>query len=313
MKKFFVNIVCAFIPNDAVRRRTRKRLVGLRPADIVTAAITDNACRITQQMDALQHSLNDLRDRPQSAPVCCAPDVRPWVNRIIEKKLSTAFMHQKTFLPFKAIHSGQDIVIVATGPSLNDFQPIKNAVYIGVNNAFLYKKLKLDYIFAQDYEAVSKHIDLLDKYRSGKCIKFYGLTTEFGDGFRRVIPESHAIAACAHRYRTDWEDINGFSPDFAYDISTQSLGCFGSIVFPAIQFALWTNPRRIYLVGCDCNNLGHFDNSSSEDLSRLIQPWRKLKDFVSVYYPVTEIISVNPVGLKGMFADLYQKRSCANE
>ncbi len=300
MKKFFVNIICAFIPNDEYRRDVRRRLLGRAhapqaPAGAENKAFVENLTQIKQQLTAIHNTLILL------------PAI---INRNTEKKLSTAMMHQKTFLPFKAIHSGQDIVIVATGPSLKDFKPIKNAVYIGVNNAFLYPGVKLDYLFAQDYLAVSDNIKEMNKYRRGKCKKFYGLTTEFhaADGFRRVIPERDAIAADAYRYRTDWEDLAGFENRLAFDISTQPLGCFGSIVFPAVQFALWTNPKRIYLVGCDCSNLGHFDDTQSEDLTRLIEPWRKLKEFQSVYYPNTEIISVNPVGLAGMFADMYQNK-----
>ena len=34
----------------------------------------------------------------------------------------------------------------------------------------------------------------------------------------------------------------------------------------------------------------------------------EIKKFVETYYPETEIISVNPVGLKGIFKDLYQEK-----
>jgi len=38
-----------------------------------------------------------------------------------------------------------------------------------------------------------------------------------------------------------------------------------------------------------------------------IEGYRKLKTYVARYYPDTEIISVNPVGLRGMFQDVYTK------
>ena len=38
----------------------------------------------------------------------------------------------------------------------------------------------------------------------------------------------------------------------------------------------------------------------------VIKLWLKLKKFAKTYYPDTEIISVNPVGLKGIFKDVYQ-------
>ena len=275
-----VRILCCFVPSRNARHKIRETLLP-HPENTITGKI----------------EINDLMYR-----------MFVFMNRNIEKKISTAVLHQNTFARFKAIHSGQDIVIVATGPSLKKFKPIKNAIYIGVNSAFKYKKIKFDYLFAQDYLGCKDYIDEMDEYTGHHCVKFYGLTTEFDDEWKRVIPESYAIKANALRYRTDWEDVNGpFECKFAYDISTMSLGCFGSIVFPAIQFALWTNPKRIYLVGCDCSNFGHFDETASEDLRRLIDPWKKLKSFAKTYYPETEIISINPVGLRGMFKDLDQK------
>ena len=33
--------------------------------------------------------------------------------------------------------------------------------------------------------------------------------------------------------------------------------------------------------------------------------WSQLKDFAACYYPDVEIISVNPVGLRGIFKDVW--------
>lgn len=70
-------------------------------------------------------------------------------------------------------------------------------------------------------------------------------------------------------------------------------------------------PRRIYIVGTDCSGKGHCEcvksseTSVEVDFSYLIKPWKKLKDFAMDYYPDVEVISVNPVGLKGLFTDYY--------
>ena len=37
----------------------------------------------------------------------------------------------------------------------------------------------------------------------------------------------------------------------------------------------------------------------------IIDGYVRLKEFAEIYYPDVEIISVNPVGLKGLFADIY--------
>ena len=100
---------------------------------------------------------------------------------------------------------------------------------------------------------------------------------------------------------------------YPFDISVQPLTGGGSVAFVAMQFMLWTNPRRIYIVGCDCSANGHFmsenlinNPAAPEYYLSLIEPWKKLKQFADQLYPATEIVSVNPVGLKGLFTDFYQ-------
>ncbi len=232
------------------------------------------------------------------------------INRCQQNNLSTMMLHQKTFNQFKCKYRNQDIVIVATGPSANNYQPIPNAIHIGVNRAFQMNKVDFDYYFIQDFSGKTpEYIDQLDDYNKDSCIKFYGLTNEWIYDSNRTIPETHAVRANALRYRTDWADISGFFSKFAYDISTQPLGCFGSIVFPALQFALWTYPKRIYLVGCDCSLSGYaYDPNDKNYLipNDIIAAYKSFKDFAHKYYPDVEIISINPVGLKGMFKDEYQ-------
>ena len=195
------------------------------------------------------------------------------LNRFNQLNLSTCFMHLQTFPKFKGCNMGQDIVLVASGPTASKYtgnKIIKEAKHIGVNRSFQINnyEIPMDYIFIQDYSGKTKeYIDDLDNYKTGKsCTKFYGLTTEWCYDPERTIPESHAIKAKALRYRTDWICQEGFEPQFTYDISTQPLGCFGSIVFPALQFALWTYPKRIYLVGCDCTTAGYAYNNDKNIL-----------------------------------------------
>lgn len=88
---------------------------------------------------------------------------------------------------------------------------------------------------------------------------------------------------------------------------------FHSIIFPAIHFALYTRPKKILLIGCDCADKSHFDGSGlyskNFGVSSIAPAWqngyKEVKKFAERYYPDTEIISVNPVGLKGMFHDVY--------
>ncbi len=232
------------------------------------------------------------------------------MNRAVQTTISTAMLHQKSFLKFKNCHVNEEIVIVASGPTAKYYtNPIKNAVHIGVNRSFQLESVDLDYIFVQDYSGPTKtYIEDLIAYKPQSCQKFFGLTTEYENQWERVIPESLAIRANALRYRTDWIKLPGFQSKFAYDISAQPLGCFGTVVFPALQFALWTNPKKIYLVGCDCTTSGYFNsNIASPEFNpeKIQKTYQMFKNFAKVYYPEIEIVSINPVGLKGVFEDIY--------
>lgn len=230
------------------------------------------------------------------------------LNRLMQRNLSTFALHQQTFPQFRNIHLDRDIVILASGVSASKYKiPIKDAIHIGVNRSFQLG-IPLDYVFIQDYSgATPQYIDELNEY---PCQKFYGLTNEFEYNPERTIPDIHAIIGNALRYRTDWDEIcwdGGFTNEFAYDLSVQPLGCFGSVVFPALQFALWTHPQRIYLVGCDCTNSGYAYNKNNKNflcVDKIIKTYSKFKEFAHKYYPDIEIISINPVGLKGMFKDI---------
>ena len=238
------------------------------------------------------------------------------LNRINQINLSTYHLHSQTFPPFKAIHQGANIYLVASGVSaqlvVNNKGILEDpeGIYIGVNRAFQIGNyaFPFNYVFIQDYSGkTQEYIDDLDNYRPYECQKFYGLTTEWSYDPERTIPESHAIKANALRYRTDWAQIDGFEPQFAYDLATQPLGCFGSIVFPALQFALWTYPSKIFLIGCDCTTSGYaYDPNDKNFLvpDRIIAAYKKFKAFARKYYPDVEIISINPVGLKGVFKDV---------
>ena len=224
----------------------------------------------------------------------------------IDLNNSVFITHQKTFLPYKNIFDGREIVILATGPSLNQYVPIPNVIHIGVNNAYKFNKVNLDFLFIQDISGLKEEISNINHYGQGRCQKFYGdvLSME-----TCAIPESYLIKYGAKRYYT-----GGMHSPFIRDISSCLLPDFGSVIFSALAFALYTNPKRIYLVGCDCSDTGYFDDNKNSissslkgDLPNILQGWQNFKTFANHLYPNTEIISVNPVGLKGVFQDIEVK------
>lgn len=231
----------------------------------------------------------------------------------IQQHLSTFALHQKTFPPFKNKYVGRDVVIVATGPSFADYKPIPNAIHIGLNRAFQQEKVPLDYFFLLDGGSAFTREEMhqMNTYRGDLCQKFYGnMPTEMPNN-DRYISEYDAFEAKALRFDVDcWPTARGKFTALTYDLSTQPLGLECSTVFAPIQFALWTNPRRLFLVGCDCSHGGHFYATTKNNelcIDKIYEGYLSLKKFAARYYPQTEIISVNPVGLKGLFKDWYQK------
>ena len=223
---------------------------------------------------------------------------------------TVANIHKKTFGEYKNRFYGKDIAIIATGPSLNNYKNIENTINIGVNKSFLKDNINLDFLFAQDYYAIKDYIDLISNPKYQNIQKFYGSVSNRPYGLKEIdssiliIPESLRLRHNAKKYflYSKWP---AYPIAFNPDIDTTFLTDGRSVVFSAMQFALFTNPKRIYLIGCDCTS-GYFDNTVGADASILIEGWKQLKKFADTYYPETEIISVNPKGLKGIFKDLYQ-------
>ncbi|OCG54684.1 hypothetical protein A9G36_07555 [Gilliamella sp. Choc6-1] len=209
--------------------------------------------------------------------------------------------HMESFAGFKNKFTGQDIVILCTGPTLAKYQPIENTINIGVNRAFRRGDISLDFIFIQDITGLKNDIDAINNYNPETCQKFYGSSITFGAS----IPEKDLIKANAKRYY-----VGSFFTDFFPDITSSVFPEYGSVVFSALAFALYTHPKRIYLVGCDVCQNGYFDNDDqnafSSNIDSLLNGWHVFKKFKDQFYPDIEIVSINPIGLKGVFEDVYQ-------
>lgn len=217
-------------------------------------------------------------------------------------------LHQTTFLPYKQVHEGKEVVLVATGPTALQYKPIKDAIHIGVNGATKLAQCKLDYLFVQDFASDKDMNALADNYNKESCKKFYGihpsgLAKRLYPQIKRI-PQTSFMTTNAAGYIIEEITKN----NWAFDPSREPLGNFESTVFSALQFILYTHPKRIYLVGCDCSDGYFYQDTRTFYLGDLVfQSWKSFKKFAYETYPDVEIISINPVRLRGMFKDLYQK------
>lgn len=274
MKKFLVNILCAFVPSRWKRHELRKRLITRDKFELLHEELAALAALIKTQS-----------------------------------------VHKDTFGPYKGIHSGKEVAIVATGPTLYDYSPIEGAIHIGVNAAFKWRKAKLDYLFLQDavYIGMDRNnrtcgfsIDDVNRYEESGCVKFYGIAQRMLMKKTPTIriPFADLIASGAKPYIM--EDPERHS--IAYDLSCEPMGTYSSVAFAALQFALYTNAKRIYLVGTDCGGT-YFYKSNKKDMDfgtsfDMINDWKLFRDHIAMWYPEIEVVSVNPRGLRGLFKDM---------
>ena len=91
------------------------------------------------------------------------------------------------------------------------------------------------------------------------------------------------------------------------NLENHPLANFESVSFPALHFAFYTCLKRIYFVGLDTSSGHFFDKSGSYEVNSMEEGCHLLENFAQLYYSDVEVISVNPVGLKGLFTDVYTK------
>lgn len=210
-------------------------------------------------------------------------------------------VNEETFKKYKNCNYGKEIAIVAPGPTLNKYKPMDKVLHIGLNKATFREDIKFDYVFMQDYMVTKGYIYNLGEERFKNTKKFFGIMSDSTYEGKGTIPESVSINLGAERYSL-LNHLPFFNYIYPRDIAYAPLATSNNVAGSAIQFALYTNPKRIYIVGCDCTS-GYFNQKNSKITKKndYIEAWTQLKHFADIYYPETEIVSVNPVGLKGLF------------
>lgn len=242
--------------------------------------------------------------------------------------------HKKTFGPYKGGFRGRSVVLCGTGPTLARYAMNDHHIHIGLNSIIFKKDMasKLDFYFCQDLPNPS-HVDAgdeehlalvrelekkhLDAIAALHCVRFIG--QQLGEGWRWSPPYEESDWKGYHRYfNSDDEDYH-----FVADIRYAYLYGPHSVAFPALQFALFGQPERIYLVGCDgyvFQQKNYYDQAQSDyanahdrmktkeaELEKtnrsIIEQYEKLKEFVTFSYPSTEIVMVNPQRYRGIFRE----------
>ena len=216
--------------------------------------------------------------------------------------------HKNAFAKYKNYFRGKDVAIIGSGPTLDMWEPFKDCIQMGVNSTFFSKKLNLDFLFFQDYDFNHfMHVkEVLKNRKDIKCNIFIGL--HYNSKIEPVpLNEIEALNAKPYFFYEGVQFPEMYPWYFTIDISKKPFIIYYSSIFVALQFAVFTHPKRIFIVGCDCSSEGHCsDNLNSFDLNDpftskkcelLKKGWERFNFFVSRLYSDIEIISVNPVGI----------------
>lgn len=213
-------------------------------------------------------------------------------------------VNEDTFEKYRNLYTGKNIAILAPGMTAKYVDINDSVIKIGTNRAYKFFN-NLDYLFVHDISNNGQ--DILDNAIKLNCIKFFWKFVNGYDNDNSISMED-ILKTNAKIYYTRNRLIAEHDSTIFKDITKHPLFDGGTIVHPALNFALFTNPKKIYLIGCDCSNSGYADGSKQNyklNFDLFYNGYTIIKNFAAYFYPETEIISVNPMGLKGLFKDVY--------
>ena len=232
--------------------------------------------------------------------------------REVYSALAVQSLHSKVFPEFLNSNNGNSVAIIGCGPSVKYYNNEFDTKNIALNDALFFENIKYDYLFNWDDCVLKRNPNWYEDVKKYDCHKFYGMYMGYHFPSVPIRPDDEENKI-KHFYYSARHNLPAekFGEIIYQDISTYPLMDFGTVASGALHFALYTRPKKIYLIGLDTSNaVGSIvdKNSNSYQIDRMLRGYKKFKEFANLFYPDVEIISVNPVGLKGLFKDVYTKK-----
>ena len=216
----------------------------------------------------------------------------------------------KAFGEFKNAFRGKDVVITGSGPTLKYYKPIPGAIHIGLNFTYRIEHFPLDYRVLVDLPRGSKsEAEFIAEQEKVKAKVKHKIFIRQNKNIPGDPNSPSELLSCISD-----KVVRFFSGGRTLqNICHHSLNEVYNVAAPAFHFALFTYPKRIFWVGCDSNFIGHFYDKPTQIkdpmfyfyTTKALTNYGAMKMFAKDHYPDTEIISINPVKLRGLFKDVY--------
>lgn len=209
------------------------------------------------------------------------------------------------FKRFKNKHKGETAVLFGSGPTANEYKPIEGIdINVGCNfigDLPLFNQRQPSYEML-DYYFFGDRGRSMNKFFKVKEQKF-GASEVNGQPHPLHYSDEEVVSLGALPM-----SVNNNNPTFSLDISENPTHG-QSVIFHALNFLFWVGVSKIYIVGCDCSQRQCFDgreiiNSGNGTYDAYKAGWINAKNFIEKNNLDTKIISVNPIGLKGMFEEI---------
>lgn len=160
-------------------------------------------------------------------------------------------INKKELTPWKNKYKGKKVVICGAGKSLETYRYDRDYMHISLNRALFYEKIQFDFAFMQDYPRNQPYT--MEDYNRYPCTKFYGIITNNGTKNIGLRKEDWCAAVSGdvvnYELAPMWYDHRVDS--ICFDIDERCVLDAQSVVFSALQFAVFAGFSEIILYGID--------------------------------------------------------------
>ena len=215
----------------------------------------------------------------------------------------------------KTFINQKDVIVFGSGPTVNNFMfdniRCDDLVKIAVNSQIFDTRHKYDFFFASDYKVLKRREVtpefLLNKINEGVrvCLgrNIHRYERWYKSGY--YIPDSYIEKL------TGLADVLYYTNSHSEVISksyTNLLYSFYSIGHIALLFSILCGAKKVYLVGFDQGG-NYADGTPRLNMEKTnlkaIDGFKKILKIVNELNFGIDIISINPVNMRGLFRDVY--------